>query len=217
MAEARIDLPVIITPHNWEEVEQAFASLQRWSNAMSQQLNELRSLTTRDTVATTPYMTVGSFDYTSIGFFAQGASVWTVQDADVERFHYIRLGQLMFVQFQLVSTVISTDTSGSLFIRLYDQDVRPGRQLTASATGSPYAYPGGSLDWSDGQAGTIGGGNVGIVGQSYDTATRTILIQLDRFIGNSADASLYGEWPISNDLDIQGSLWWMTTPETVPQ
>jgi hypothetical protein len=215
MADAQISPPVIAIPHNWEELEQAFASIQRWTNDLTTELNALRSEPTRKGTATTNTMTVGQIGFSQSLFFGEGAAVWTVEEADVERFNYVRIGQLVFIDFSLFTTALATDTSDSLFIRLYDFDVLPGRQQTAANTAAPSIITG-TLNWNDVSASQNGTGLVSAVGQNYDTATRSMILQLDRLPGDTTSDSAFEAWPISANFNITGSCWFLTSASNVP-
>jgi hypothetical protein len=207
--------PAIPTPTNWEEVEQAFAALQRWTNDLTTELNQFRAVLSLQQTATIPQLITGTIPYTAVHFIDEGAAVWTVQSGDVERFEYVRIGPLVLVNFRLVATTITTDTSGSLYIRLNDFDVVDSNHQIADEINAPFVV-GGMLEWSDDQAGTFGIGRVAVLGENFNTANKTILLQLDRCIGNSADASLFAAWPISNQLDISGSVAWLTSTANIP-
>ncbi len=219
MSDTLITPPVIGTPQNWEEVEQAFASIQSWTSELTRQFNTLRQPvgtpnSALRTITATPHMAVGQLPYTSTLFFGEGSAVWTVQEADVERLNYIRIGQLVFIDFALYTTAISTDTSGSLFIRLRDFDITPGRQQTASNTASPFVQTG-ILSWNDVANSTSGAGAVGVVGQNFETATRSVVLQLDRTFGGGT-SNEFVPWAISTNTNMTGSCWFFTSTSNVP-
>jgi hypothetical protein len=144
-------------------------------------------------------------------FFAEGASVWTVQSADQSYLRYSRIGQLAFVQFNLQGTGITVDTSGSLFVRLPELHALP----TRDSAGSPAYHTGGILNWSDHAGGTNGIGLVSAQAQAFAGAVPSTLLQLDKCIDGTSAASMFGDWPITADLWISGSCWFTVEPNNV--
>lgn len=136
--------------------------------------------------------------YSASLFFGDGSAVWTVQSGDVRYLKASRLGQLVFVQFRLESTAITTDTSDALYIRLQDYHALPFSDSTgAFATTAIY---GGGLQWQDATNSTSGIGQVAAVAQPFGTRPYTLL-ELDRVSPTNAT---FDDWAISSDLSIYG-------------
>lgn len=157
---------------------------------------------------------VGEYDnevFDAIRFFGEGSAVWTVTSSNVLYFRVSRIGQLAFIQFNLQGTTIATDTSGSLFIRVPELHAIPSRD----SAGSPGYHTAGILNWSDNQNGTNGIGLVSAQAQSFSGAVPSTLLQLDKCRDGTSASSMFGDWPISNNLWISGSGWFMVEPNNV--
>lgn len=151
---------------------------------------------------------ITALPYDSARYFAEGSSVWTVQEADQLYFRASRIGQLVFVQFNLQETAITTDTSGSLYIRMPEFHAIPAR----NSGGSPSYQVGGVLEWQDNQAGTSGMGQVSALAQDFSNAVPSTLLQLDRARDATSASSMFSAWPITNNLWIAGSCWFVVEP-----
>lgn len=156
--------------------------------------------------------TIDSLAYDAARFFAEGSAVWTVSSDDLLYLRSSRIGQLVFVQFNLQTTVITTDTSESLFIRLPEFAAIPGRDSGGSVT----YQVGGVLYWSDLEHSTSGMGQVSAIAQDFSNAVPSTLLQLDRTKDGTSAASMFSPWPISNNLAIQGSCWFTVQPDNTP-
>jgi hypothetical protein len=158
--------------------------------------------------------TVGTIDeiaHDATRFFAEGSAVWTVSSDDLLYMRTSRIGQLVFVQFSLQTTVITTDTSESLFIRLPEFAAIPGRDSGGSLT----YQVGGVLYWSDIEHSTSGMGQVSAIAQDFTNAVPSTLLQLDRMRDGTSASSMFGAWPISNNLTIHGSCWFAVQPDNI--
>lgn len=159
--------------------------------------------------------TVGTIDtlaYDSARFLAEGSAVWTVDAGDLVYLRASRIGQLVFVQFALQTTVITVDTSESLFIRLPEFAAIPMRDSGGSAS----YQVGGTLYWSDIQHSTSGIGQVSALAQDFSSVVPSTLLQLDLLKDGTSAASMFSTWPISTNLALQGSCWFAVQPNNTP-
>lgn len=168
---------------------------------------------TADTVTLQGAQVGEMFDlaYTSTRFFAEGAAVWTVSSGNQLFFRGSRIGQMVFVEFNLQGTAIATDTPGSLFIRLPELHALPSRD----SSGSPGYHVGGILNWTDIGGGTNGIGLVSAQAQSFSGGVPSTILQLDKCRDSSSASSMFGNWPISANLWIQGSIWFPVERDNV--
>lgn len=156
--------------------------------------------------------TIDELAYDSARFFCEGLGTWTVGSDDLTYLRASRIGQLVFVQFNIQTTVITTDTPESLFIRLPEFHAIPKRD----SGGSPSYQVGGILFWGDIQNSTSGIGQVSALAQDFANAAPSTLLQLDKLRDGTSAASMFGNWAISNNLWLQGSCWFVVEPDNAP-
>lgn len=146
--------------------------------------------------------------YSSARFFTSSSGVWTVAEADVVYLRATRIGQLVFVQFNLTTTGLATDTADSLYIRLPELHALPN-----IVGGSPAYQVSGVLDWQDVSNATNGTGLVSAQAQTFAGTVPSTVLQLDRVGPTNAT---YSAWAISADFNITGSIWFALEPNNVP-
>lgn len=136
--------------------------------------------------------------YAATRFFASGSAVWTVQETDVNYLKAMRVGQLVFIMFSFETTVLATDTSDGLFVKLPEFHAI----ATAGASVALQSWYGGNLEWSDIEHSTSGIGSVSALAQPFAT-NPTTLLELSRITQTNAT---FGAWPTSTNLRIGGSV-----------
>lgn len=141
-------------------------------------------------------------------FFGVGSADWTVSSDDIVYFRAMRFGQLVFIQFRFDSTVLATDTSSDLYIRLYDYHMK----ALVTSTGSNVEQFGGMCRWYDRQAGTTGQGEISVIAQDAGALIPASTL-LELFCVDTDGT--FKDWAISNDLDITGFCWFITEPDNV--
>ena len=146
--------------------------------------------------------------------FTSGTWSITSTESPQKFLRYIRVGQLVFVQFHIAGTTIATDSVEELWIRLPELHAIPALNTANVA----YAYAGGVCKWNDFDNDRAG---IGLVAPSADDFSNTVpgtLLVVTRYYTDDAVPITGGlwQWPISTSLDISGSATFILQPNNTP-
>lgn len=203
-------LPRLIVPRNWEEVEQAFASLQAWLGNLSGDLADLRASVGQLNVASSHVLSVGDLAWSSTRFQKLGGGTWTVEQGDMDYLRYVVVGQLVIVFWRVETTAIAGADLDQLYI-----DLPEFISLPEPRGGGP-TYGGGTLQWSDpaNSDNGIGIASVSGYGAQFGVPART-QINLDK-VDVTATTPTTRPWLISSSLSMSGSIAFLIKSSTIP-
>lgn len=132
-------------------------------------------------------------------YSVSGGTSWTVAAEDQVYLRYSRLGQVVFLQFFLQTTVVA-GTPGFLVIEVPELHAIPSR----SSTGNPAIQAGGFGEWSDITNGRDGIMSITPVATNFSGAIPTTSIFIQRYATNAFDAT-FANWSATSELWLYGS------------
>ncbi len=138
--------------------------------------------------------------YDSARYIQSGGTSWTVSSGDQVYLRSSRIGQLIFIQFYVQTTVI-VGTPSYLIIRLPEMHAIPNRNALPSPAGQFV----GMCEWFDYPGSLAGIGQVEVIADSFSNAIPFTSIQLRRYGNDATDVVGWATWPASTDFWIHGS------------
>jgi len=143
--------------------------------------------------------------YSATRFQTQGIGVWTVTATNQAYLKAMRIGEAVWVMFQIEGSTITIDTSSLLIWLPEFTGFQVGRPASPSTP-----YVGGIANWIDRAGFTSGLTSVTAYAQPPAVAngkSRTVL-SIDKFGPVNAT---FGQFPITANFDLVGSCWFPVT------